>query len=379
VTTTAAERVRAQVDGLAASGLDADTFGTAAFDALRRAVPFVAGCLGTADPATGLVTGTVKYGGLTHETDDQWAHFEYEVDDPTAFLRLAGRPGGVLALSTADAGHGSPRLAEFLSPVWNLSEEVRFALRVDGGTWGFMALFRDGRGSFTATEQEFLSGVAPSLATGLRTGLLAAAAGRAVPADGAAVLVVDADGEVVSASLGAEARVADLGGGPVGRSPLPMALLTLVRAARRVTADGRPAVPRVRLRTLSGHWVVAHASPLLSRDGTGTDVVVTIEEARPPEIVPLVVAAFGLTPRERDVVGLVLRGVDTSAIGRALHLSAYTVQDHLKSIFAKAGVRSRRELTARVFFDQYAPRLAAGADVGTSGWFATAAGSDAAH
>jgi DNA-binding CsgD family transcriptional regulator len=379
VTTTVAERVRAQVDGLAASGLDADTFGTAAFDVLRRAVPFVAGCLGTADPATGLVTGTVKCGGLTDETDDQWAHFEYEVDDPTAFLRLAGRPGGVLALSTADARHGSPRLAEFLSPVWNLSEEVRFALRVDGGTWGFMALFRDGRGSFTAAEQDFLSGVAPSLATGLRTGLLAAAAGRAVPADGAAVLVVDADGEVVSASLGAEARVADLGGGPVGRSPLPMALLTLVRAARRVTADGRPAVPRLRLRTLSGHWVVAHASPLLSRDGTGTDVVVTIEEARPPEIVPLVVAAFGLTPRERDVVALVLQGGDTTAIGRALHLSAYTVQDHLKSIFTKAGVRSRRELTARVFYDQYAPRLAAGADVGASGWFATAAGSDAAH
>jgi DNA-binding CsgD family transcriptional regulator len=367
-----AERVKAQVDGLAAGGLDAPTFASAAFEVLRRAVPFAAGCLATADPATGLVTSTAKAGGLTDETDDEWARFEYEVDDPSTFIRVGGMPGGVLALSADDRGatDRSPRLQEFLRPVWHLSEEVRLALRLDGSTWGFLALLRDGRGAFTAADEAFLSGVAPSLAAGLRAGLLVSATGRPAEVDGPAVVVVDAAGEVVSASVGAEARVADLGGGPVGRSPLPMALLTLVRAARRVTTDGRPAVPRLRLRTLSGHWVVAHASPLLARDGAGTDVVLTIEEARPPEIVPLVVAAFGLTPRERDVVALVLQGVDTTAIGRALHLSAYTVQDHLKSIFAKAGVRSRRELTARVFYDQYAPRLAAGADVGSSGWFA---------
>ncbi|MGY1744818.1 LuxR C-terminal-related transcriptional regulator [Blastococcus sp. SYSU D00695] len=370
-----AERVRAQVDGLAASGLDVETFAMTAFDVLRRAVPFVAGCVGSADPATGLITGTVKDGELTHETDDEWAHFEYEVDDPTAFLRVARLPGGVLALEEAGSGvvGRSPRFQDFLRPVWGFDDEVRVALRTDDSTWGFMALFRQGAGRFTAADQAFLSGVAPALATGLRAGLLVAAAARAPEVDGPAVVVVDVAGEVVSASVGAEARVADLGGGPLGRSALPMALLTLVRAARRAVVGGRPALPRMRLRTLSGSWVVAHASPLVSRDGGGTDVVLTIEEARPPEIIPLVVAAFGLTPRERDVVTLVLQGVDTTAIGRALHLSAYTVQDHLKSIFAKAGVRSRRELTARVFYDQYAPRLAAGAEVGTTGWFAPAA------
>jgi len=41
-----------------------------------------------------------------------------------------------------------------------------------------------------------------------------------------------------------------------------------------------------------------------------------------------------------------------------------------KSIFEKAGVSTRGELVARVFFDHYAPRLASGAPLAGTGWFA---------
>jgi DNA-binding CsgD family transcriptional regulator len=365
-----AERVRAQVAGLAASGLDVPTFTQSALAAVKRAVPFAAACFATADPATGLVTGTVKE-GLDDHHDEEWAHFEYVVPDASAFLEISRRPGQVVALHSETGGRPdrSARFSDFIRRYWDFSDEMRAALTVEGTTWGFMALFREGPGgAFTPLEQEFMSSVSAALATGLRCGLLAGAPGGS-HVDGPAVLVVDPRGEIVSASVGAAARVADLGGGALGEAPLPLALLTLASAARRGAAEGRPAVPRVRLRGRSGHWLVAHASPLMARDGTSSDVVLTVEEARPPEIVPIVVAAFGLTPRERDVVQLVLQGVDTSGIAQALHLSGYTVQDHLKAIFAKVGVRSRRELTAKVYFDQYAPRLTVGAQIGPSGWF----------
>jgi DNA-binding CsgD family transcriptional regulator len=211
--------------------------------------------------------------------------------------------------------------------------------------------------------------LAPIFARGFRAALVTGATAGIDTLVGPAVIVVDAAGQVIQASIGADEWVSQLGGGTLGESPLPLGLRNLVGAARTYAAGRHTQMPRMRLRTRSGGWVVAHASPLMSVVGSSVNVVLTIEETRPPDVIPLIVAAYGLSPREQAVVQLVLRGVSTAEIAAALHLSAYTVQDHLKSIFEKADVRSRRDLTARVFFDQYAPRIGRGSPLAPSGWF----------
>ena len=57
-------------------------------------------------------------------------------------------------------------------------------------------------------------------------------------------------------------------------------------------------------------------------------------------------------------------------ISQRLHIAEHTVQDHLKSIFDKTGVRSRRELVATVFRQRYLPRMKAGDLITPSGYFA---------
>jgi DNA-binding CsgD family transcriptional regulator len=68
-------------------------------------------------------------------------------------------------------------------------------------------------------------------------------------------------------------------------------------------------------------------------------------------------SAYGLTEREQDVTRLVLQGNSTAAIAERLVVSAHTVQQHLKSVFDKTGVRSRRDLVGKIFFSHYEPRV----------------------
>ena len=68
-------------------------------------------------------------------------------------------------------------------------------------------------------------------------------------------------------------------------------------------------------------------------------------------------SAYGLSPREEELVKLVVRGLSTTQISRTLFISEHTVQNHLRSVFEKVGVGSRGELVKQLFFDNLYPTL----------------------
>ncbi|MEE4021718.1 LuxR C-terminal-related transcriptional regulator [Gordonia sp. PKS22-38] len=358
----AAERVRSDVDVLARAGLGVCDFIGEAVESITRAVPHAAACMATVDPNTLLLTGARKYGSLLgrNDHDDEWGLIEYGMTESSSFRELAMSGVDAVGMHQLTSGETrrSHRMAEFMAPIFDFTDEARVILRDGEQVWGALAIFREtGASAFTTDEVDFLRTVSQPLARGVRTGLLATViAEPQTQPSGPSVLIVDGCDQVIQMSAGTDGRLDDLLAG--NNSGAATSVITaLVGAARRYGRGETNVPPRLRVRGASGMWLVVHASPLSNTDGRVGEVVVTIEEARPPEIVPLVVAAFGLTSRERDVTQMVLQGVATKDIATTLHVSAYTVQDHLKSIFDKAGVRSRRELIARVYFDQYAPRM----------------------
>jgi DNA-binding CsgD family transcriptional regulator len=80
-----------------------------------------------------------------------------------------------------------------------------------------------------------------------------------------------------------------------------------------------------------------------ARAGTRVTVVVEMQESGTDAV-----DLGPLTRRERQVLELVAQGLATKRIAAVLDISAWTVSDHLKAIFAKTGVASRGELMANV-------------------------------
>jgi DNA-binding CsgD family transcriptional regulator len=369
------EGIRQEIIRLSHAGLDSKTFRVEAVRRLRKLIPVDASFFATADPATLLFTSAVADDILARATP-QFVENEFLQDDSVKFASLTRGRSPVDSLGVATKGELdlSPRYREILAPM-DLGDELRAALVVGSKCWGFVCLHRErSNPNFTPAEAAFLAKLTPHLAEGLRTALLIGdRRATPLPPEGPGLVLLADDLSLAAITPAAEAWLADVAQSDwPGSSELPEAVYAvaarLLALERSTSYAPRELMPRTRLRTASGRWLVLHASTLRAVGAEGR-IAVIFEEARPSEIAPLIVDAYGLTKREGEITKLVLRGLSTAEVSAELHITSNTVRDHFKAIFDKVGVRSRRELVGQVFAQHYQPRMATGHRIDADGWF----------
>ena len=127
-------------------------------------------------------------------------------------------------------------------------------------------------------------------------------------------------------------------------------------------AERLPIVLEETVRELTSAWSadsakqpgVAHPVPFLvvrtqpMSGPAGLFIGVRIDRFQPPNSLTGAATRFHISPREVQVLALLLDGNHLDQIADQLHITSSTVQDHIKSMLDKTESRNRSELIARV-------------------------------
>jgi DNA-binding NarL/FixJ family response regulator len=353
-TTWQRSRCREQVLALADSSLGLHELRLEVIDLLKRTIGFDRWCWSMSDPDSLLAGGDLAEADLWPVMPRLFVLEQR--DDVNATHLLARRQSPVGSLSAATGGDlaRSRCWDECLRP-YGVGDQATAVMRDAHGSWGYLKAWRNREDRpFSAEDLQLLEQVASHLGSALRR----RAVGQAILEDpdraehpSAGVLILDVELRFRSSTPAAQAWLTALPGAAVARSRgyLPQTVYAVAARASATACPGVSGLPaRLRVRTADGRWVAIEAARLQGSDADA--VAVTLRVAARDEVLGLVCRAHALTARESEVVQLVLAGFDTRTIADRLTISANTLQDHLKSIFSKVGVRTRRELASPRFY-----------------------------
>lgn len=338
------------------AGPDGTTFVAAAQQGLARRFDLDVTVLASVDPASGLET-SCDVAGIPKDLDRELRLFELEwfSEEPLRYRDLAVSPTHAGALRLTTDPKQVRRYVEILEPHGGY-DELRLACVADGIWWGTVSGYRMvGKPAFTGKEVSEFAVLSDVLASGFRQAFLHAAVetpGQMENPPGA--FTVDYDGRQLSTTESAETLLSTM-----RKERVETVFRSLAAAVAR---DGATTVTVGE----EGGVLAFHAGPV---KGADADVSVVVEYPRPIQLTPLIVAAYQLTPREREVTEVVLEGLLTKQIARRLQITEHTVQDHLKSIFAKTGTATRGELCLELFTRFYRPRYEQGISPSPYGFF----------
>ncbi|MFB9732971.1 helix-turn-helix transcriptional regulator [Ornithinimicrobium kibberense] len=312
--------------------------------AVRRRVPYDSAGWLLVDPDTLLITGVYEE-DVPREAQLALIELELTAEDVNKFVDLGRARVPAAALSATTEGHldRCARWTRVYGPA-GFGDELRAVFRTGRVLWGHACLTRRAdRAWFSRLEVELLARLSPHVAHGIRTALLLHESWAEDRADGPALLVLDDDGRVESATPEAMDRLGPVEDGRLDASVVVHEVAAQARALADRGAGGPPAVARTRAAT--GEWLLVRATRLAGDVGR---TAVLVEPARRSDVAPLLLHLHELTTREREVTCLLLTGMATADIARELWITPETLRGHVKAVFAKLGVGSRAELFARL-------------------------------
>jgi DNA-binding CsgD family transcriptional regulator len=329
---------------LARAQMDNDVFRWEAAEVLQRAIGFDTWCWVLLDPATGLFTRYTVTNPVIGHAPRRFFPLDLQ-SSTTGPPPGLPRPPDVSVLSAATGGalDRDPRWREMLGP-GGLGDQLCARLAADGVGWAYLTLYRDeDRAWFNPGDAAFIAGVAPLLAARLRAGLRQTIPAGTDPGE-PGTIVVDGDLTLVTATSQAWRWIARLGlATPSDADPLPGFIYAML--ARLIHTAEPDQTAQVCLQAADGTWVLVRAASLTGPHVDG-GYAITLQSAPPADLTSVLMPAWNLTSRERDVAAGIIEGRPSDDIARSLFLSPHTVRDHTKAIFGKVGVHNRRHLTA---------------------------------
>jgi DNA-binding CsgD family transcriptional regulator len=342
-----AEAVRSRIERISRSADDALSLRLGVLSELARVAPFDGHVWLLTDPETtvGVAPLAAVPSALLPKLPQVIA-LKYL----TEAHRWTGLDGRAVRLSAGDPSRS--RLWDELLREHGVTDVALTVLRDRYGCWGLLDLWRVG-GTFTDAELSFVDSVTAGATAGLRRCQAAtftevqseaqngAASGAERP--GPVVLVLSPTLDVLGQTPETAAYLRLLVPPEEGATPIPASAYNVAAQLLAVEAgvDGHPALARVHL--AHGRWLSLRAARL-GREG---QIAVTIEDASPTERMAIFVRAHGLSAREAELLGHLMAGLDTRDAAGRMFVSEHTIQDHLKSVFAKTATRNRRALLAR--------------------------------
>ena len=258
---------------------------------------------------------------------------------------LSGVAATLVGSTGGDPVDGDPWCS--MLATYGIRDVASMVLRDAFGCWGFIDLWRRS-GPFAPDECAMLGAAAGLLPAALRQALLRTFETPSIlPADGPAVLLLTDDLAVIGRTDPSERYMGALLPAEAGAMAIPAAAFNVAAQLLAVEAgvDDRPAHARVHVP--GGSWMTTSAARITATTAAGPTIAVSIEPTPPAERADLYGRVAGLTARETEVLDTVVAGPDSRQAARILAISEHTLQDHLKSIFAKTGAGSRRSLVAR--------------------------------